>query len=581
MLRSIAPVHVDQELEALQERIERRRGDRWQWDTIGQLATARWRPPSTGSLPSRYLLHLLITLLLPLSLLLTPAFHANQSAPALLPFTVRNADLTLPAAPLALANGERPVPDSAFAAIDALPPVTLPQNRQSLLAPLTVDVPTRDALTLRSGPGTRYEAIGEATAGELLRLLGRSGDWLQARTASGALVWLAAEGVDASIAQLSLLHEPSTIPAPPPASVATVAEEELSLRDGPGSNYVKLRKLGKGVQLSLISRHGEWFEVQADDGATGWVSGSFLSMEPGVAERVVVVDGASDPNPQLVGSVREASVNLRGGPGTSFSKQAMLDAGTMLELLGRSDDWVKVQTSGTQGWVLSDLIAVDPYIARRLPLLDAPASLRPVAAPLSEPAPGPDTLPGPLPIPAPAPLPLPEPAPLPQPGPIEELPPVPEPAPAPEPVPEPEPAPAPEPVPEPVPVPAPPSDLVGFSLQYQGYPYAWGGESPDVGFDCSGFTRYIYRQYGLELPHNAAAQFNTAYGATISDMGSLAPGDLVFFVNTYGPGITHVGLYIGDGQIIQALSPGYGVGIASIYESYWAEHFYAGIRPGL
>ncbi len=122
------------------------------------------------------------------------------------------------------------------------------------------------------------------------------------------------------------------------------------------------------------------------------------------------------------------------------------------------------------------------------------------------------------------------------------------------------------------------SSATGFAMKFVGYPYVWGGEGPG-GFDCSGFTRYVYRQFGLNLPHSAAGQFNTAYGAVVSNPADLQPGDLVFFANTYMRGISHVGIYIGGGNVVQALTPGLGVGVANLGGGYWASHYYAGLRP--
>jgi cell wall-associated NlpC family hydrolase len=122
--------------------------------------------------------------------------------------------------------------------------------------------------------------------------------------------------------------------------------------------------------------------------------------------------------------------------------------------------------------------------------------------------------------------------------------------------------------------------VVDFAMQFVGVNYVWGGASPS-GFDCSGFTMYVYGNFGLSLPHNAAAQYNTRYGAIISSQAELLPGDLVFFANTYTAGISHVGIYIGGGNVVQALSPGQGVGVASLYSSYWAQHYYSALRPNL
>jgi cell wall-associated NlpC family hydrolase len=556
MTRAFAEAHSDHDLDELQRRIQRRH-------ELGPphlhpgLDAVRPQAPRWPALPARYLLHLLVTALFPISLLVAPTLPLAR--PKLSAPLAPGRDFPLPLAPLALdrshAIGQNQVPDSAFAAIDALPQLTLPTTRRAALAALTVDSTARDVTNLRAGPGSEFDLLGQAAAGEPLRLIARSGDWVQAVNASGAVVWLAAEAVSASIAQLSLLDEPATLPTPPPPRVASVAEGELALRDGPGEHYVRLARLPQGAQIELLNRHGDWFEARVAEGLLGWVKGTFLALQPGVAERVPLVETPPDPSPALVASLRDGRVNLRLGPGTAFGKQGTLEGGAPLDLLGRYHDWYKIRTQGgAEGWVFGEFVAVDPYVARRVPA----ASNIPTLVEAPRPAPVADTALPPLPAP---PVPLPAPAPA-------------EPAPAP--------APAPEPAPPPPPAPAPvPGDLVNFSLQYLGYPYVWGGESPDVGFDCSGFTRYIYRQYGLNLPHNAAAQYNTAYGVAINDIKSLAPGDLVFFANTYGPGITHVGIYIGDGAIVQALSPGYGVGVANLFEPYWIEHYYGAIRPTL
>lgn len=104
--------------------------------------------------------------------------------------------------------------------------------------------------------------------------------------------------------------------------------------------------------------------------------------------------------------------------------------------------------------------------------------------------------------------------------------------------------------------------VVSIALQYLGIPYVWGGASPSTGFDCSGFTQYVYAQVGVYLPHHAASQYN--YGVPVS-REQLEPGDLVFF-----NGLGHMGLYIGDGQFVHAPHTGDVVKISSLYDSWYA-----------
>ncbi len=116
------------------------------------------------------------------------------------------------------------------------------------------------------------------------------------------------------------------------------------------------------------------------------------------------------------------------------------------------------------------------------------------------------------------------------------------------------------------------------ALRYVGSRYRWGGASPR-GFDCSGLVLYAYRQAGLSLPHKAARMYSTRYGHRIRSVGALQAGDIVFFANTAGRGITHVAIYVGGGRMVTANSPRTGVQLASINTRYWRSHFAGAIRP--
>jgi cell wall-associated NlpC family hydrolase len=104
-------------------------------------------------------------------------------------------------------------------------------------------------------------------------------------------------------------------------------------------------------------------------------------------------------------------------------------------------------------------------------------------------------------------------------------------------------------------------------MQYLGVPYVWGGMSPG-GFDCSGFTAYVYAQLGVYLPHHAASQYS--YGTPV-DRSQLAPGDLVFF-----SGLSHMGMYIGGNQFIHAPHTGDVVKISELSGYY--DSNYVGAR---
>lgn len=102
--------------------------------------------------------------------------------------------------------------------------------------------------------------------------------------------------------------------------------------------------------------------------------------------------------------------------------------------------------------------------------------------------------------------------------------------------------------------------LVQYALQFVGNPYVWGGTSLTNGTDCSGFTMQVYARYGVGLPHHAASQ--PGYGTKIS-ASAAKPGDLFFYGS--GSSISHVGIYIGNGQIVHASNARTGIKISSAY----------------
>lgn len=103
-------------------------------------------------------------------------------------------------------------------------------------------------------------------------------------------------------------------------------------------------------------------------------------------------------------------------------------------------------------------------------------------------------------------------------------------------------------------------DLVSYACQFVGNPYVWGGTSLTHGADCSGFTLSIYAKYGIYLPHSSAAQANCG---TRIDPSQAQPGDLFFYGS--GRSISHVAIYIGNGQIVHASSARTGIKISNAY----------------
>ncbi|AQQ53462.1 C40 family peptidase [Planococcus lenghuensis] len=110
------------------------------------------------------------------------------------------------------------------------------------------------------------------------------------------------------------------------------------------------------------------------------------------------------------------------------------------------------------------------------------------------------------------------------------------------------------------------SSVASIAKQYAGVPYVWGGSSP-AGFDCSGFIYYTLNKAGHDIGRtNAQGYYNMA-----DKVSNPQPGDLVFFAGTYKAGISHIGIYLGNGKMISA--NGGSVNIDSVYGPYWGDHF--------
>ncbi len=209
--------------------------------------------------------------------------------------------------------------------------------------------------------------------------------------------------------------------------------------------------------------------------------------------------------------IASESVNLRAAANTSSEVLQSLVLNTQVEVIGEENDWSKVRVNGKEGYILTSLLSDTKKETSRGSTVSrqsqANTTKTTTQASTSTPAPAPS---------------------------------------------------------------ANASSVVDYAKQFIGSRYVYGGSSPS-GFDCSGFTSYVYKQFGVSLNRTAAGQYSNGVAVSRSE---LAPGDLVMFGKS---GINHVGIYIGGGQIVHAANSSRGVTIDTINSGYYNNN-YVGAR---
>ena len=521
------------DLDSLQRRANRQRvryrrstgSSAFQWQQLQQVFSS---PAQTIlQLPTRYLLHAIIVLMLPVAVALSQ-INPGVMVPAAVPSAPQTSDdLAVPVAPLSLDTaivGDLPLDEAEIPM-----PLSL-VSRSEALAPVIIDASIAgDKIFLRNGPGTEYDAVTRIAKDTPVQIIGVYNDWYQVREGvdkpvywvSGALLNVP-DGAQYTVFQIA----PESIPAQPPPKVATVREDGLQMRDGPGTNYVPVGKFKVGQSLELLERYQDWYHIGIPGGADGWVKGEFLNIDQAIHNRLLDADTIPDANPALIGRVNDNGVNMRQGPDSKYGKVTTIDAGSQLDLIGKHNDWFKVSLgNGKTAWIFSDFLEVTERVIRRVAVTnDFPALPKPVVkiarsgrivsggggnklnfsnVPVS-------------------------------------------------------------------------GNIANYALNFVGARYRYGSSGPSA-FDCSGLTSYIYAKQGVRLPRTAASQYNSGTHVSASE---LQPGDLVFFAGTASKrGITHVGVYIGGGKMVHAATPRYGVQLSSLSESYYRQHYVGAVRP--
>ena len=299
--------------------------------------------------------------------------------------------------------------------------------------------------------------------------------------------------------------------------IGFVNTDNLRLRSDSTINSKVLDTAPKNDCVVVISKTGDWYKVNYNL-QVGYMHADYLNV-------------LTRENAELgYGKVNGSGVNLRSGPSTSYRSVATASKGSKCYILGLNNGWYKVIYNSTICYIRSDFVDLTEIPYENKDSAASPKFFRggkstgtaPSAAALNGTAPSGSSSSS---------------------------------------------------------ASASVSGVTGARIlaeaqKYLGTPYVSGGASPS-GFDCSGFVYYVLKQLGYSVSRTPAAQFSI--GTSVSKE-NLKPGDIVFFANTYISGISHVGIYAGNGQFIHSPNSRSTVCYSDLTSGYWANHYYGARR---
>ena len=417
-----------------------------------------------------------------------------------------------------------------------------------------------NSVNVRSGPGTSHSAITRGSRGDKAYIIGISNGWYKIifgekigyirsdyldltevpyenRDSKNTPLFFKngkSTGVTPSAAALkgttteTPKEEPKDEPAESPKEetsstatasgvkhgIAFITGSGLRLRSKASTNSSIVDSASKNEVVVVISKQGDWYKVIYDL-QEGYMHADYLKVQ-------------TTGNAELgYGKFNNSGVNVRSGAGTSYSSLTKGEKGEKAYIIGISNGWYRIIFDGKIGYVRSDYLDLTETPYENKSSSKSPKFYRggnstgvePSAEALNGSNSSANTGSSNT-------------------GSVTG------------------------------------NQIAAKAKQYLGVPYKWGGTSPS-GFDCSGFVYYVYRSMGINISRTITTMYKQGTPVSKSD---LQPGDIVIFQNTYKSGLSHVGIYVGDGKFIHAPSSGKVVSYADLYSNYYIEHYYGAVR---
>ena len=335
---------------------------------------------------------------------------------------------------------------------------------------------TGNDVNFRKGPGTNYSSIAKLNKGVKVEFLGTQGSWTK-------LKYNGIEGYVHSnyVSTASTNNSEETV-----KTTKVVTGSSVNLRKGPGTSYTVIKALSRGTEVGYISESNGWAKVNYN-GTIGYMSAKYLGSESTQAPS----DNNQSSTEETVKAtkvVTGSSVNLRKGPGTSYTVIKALSRGTEVGYISESNGWAKVNYNGTIGYMSASYLGNASDNSNNSTSKPSESNVE---------------------------------------------------------------------------------SVMSYAKKQLGKPYVWGAEGPDS-FDCSGFTQYVFKNsVGISIPRVSKDQ--SKHGQFVS-RSELQRGDLVFFDTSGDGAVNHVGIYMGENQFIHASSGG-GKVVISEMNSYYSPRY--------